>query len=268
MNKLNNKELKELGYELLDFDESKMTKLIQFMEHFPVSGKAPRGMKKDKEKVDHLHNMIKLHQETGLVSSNISAVFSYYQKKEDLDHLIDSFSGKDKVEKIKHGRLTFINESSMSEKRFKENAKGVFELLKGLKGFHRKAIEKPISISFKKASDMKSKATYKSESDEMWLKESLKLDPEERYGSIQYVIMHELGHRFERKFGHPENFSESNSYTTDYSKTESWSGSEPFAELFALSNWKDKYPQFEDKINRFEKGMREHVLDKENGMSL
>lgn len=263
---LNNTELKKLGYSLANFQEEQMFDFVKFISHFSRSGKAPKGMKKDKEKVDLLHKMVEMHRNTGLISGNIAAVFSYYQDKESMDKLVDSFTVKEKIHKLKMGRITFVNESSMGNKRFDSSAKEIFATLKSLKGFHRLAIEKPLEIHFKKASQLRSKATYKSIEDEIWIKDSAKPDPEEQYGHLQYIIIHELGHRFERKNGHPEDFREYDSYTTRYSRAESMSGCEAFAELFALSHWEDKYPEYEDKISKFKKDMNEHYMKKENSM--
>ena len=260
-------EVKEIGYQLIHFKDDDIDKLIQFMEHFPRSGRAPKGMQKHKENVDFLHKMVNMYHEHGMVSPNIAAVFSHYDSKEEIDKLVNVFAPKKKVDTLVLGRITFKNRSRMSEQRFLTNGKEIFEVLRSLKGFHRLAIEKPIEIIFKKASDMKSKAVYKSIEDEIWVKEGAKLDPEERYGHLQHIIMHELGHRAEKFYGHPETFIEYQSYTTDYSKKESFGGSEAYAELFALSHWKDKYPQYEEQISKFIGQMNRQVLEMNNRMS-
>jgi hypothetical protein len=57
------------------------------------------------------------------------------------------------------------------------------------------------------------------------------------YGAFDYIIIHELGHRYERKRGLPVDFDQAEWWTTKYSQTEGMGGSESFAELFALSNF-------------------------------
>lgn len=262
----NPEEIKKIGYKLINFQDENIDDLISFLEYFPKSGRAPKGKKKEKESIDFLHRMADMYRDYGVVSHNIHATFSYYNTKEAIDDLVDSFTKNKKTEKIVKGRITFKNESAMSEKRFIQNANEIFELLKSLKGFHRAAIEKPIIVQFKKASDMKSKAHYNSLEDEIWIKESAKLDQNERYGHLQYIIIHELGHRVERTHRLPAGFSDYQNYTTDYSKADSLAGSEAFAELFALSHWKEKYPQYQKKIEKFERLMNQHILSKENEM--
>jgi hypothetical protein len=263
---LNNSELKELGYSIRDFDDSKIDAFIQFASHFPKSGKAPKGMKKEKENVEFMHRMADLYKESGLVSFNLPGFLSHYQDKESMDLLIDSFTLKDKMHKLKMGRVTFVNESSMGNKRFESTSKDIFSTLKSLKGFHRKIIDTPIEIHFKKSGDLRAKAQYKGEKDQLWIKDSAKIDPEERYGYLQYIIIHELGHRFEGKHGHPDGFNEYSSYTTKYSRVDNMSGNEAFAELFALSHWDNKYPEYADKINKFKKDMNEHFMGNEKSM--
>lgn len=74
----------------------------------------------------------------------------------------------------------------------------------------------------------------------------------ESYGSLVYVILHELAHRYLQKVNKQSwNIDSSEWSTTKYSKTDSMTGEEKFAELFAMSHWKSKYSEHEIKINNF-----------------
>lgn len=53
------------------------------------------------------------------------------------------------------------------------------------------------------------------------------------YGSVDYILIHELGHRYERKNHVPEDFDQTEWWSTRYSTMEG----ESFAELFAMGNW-------------------------------
>ena len=74
----------------------------------------------------------------------------------------------------------------------------------------------------------------------------------EEYGSLRYIIVHELGHRFLKFNPQSWNISSSSMYTTKYSKVPTMTDEEPFAELFALSHWKHKYKEYKTQIDKFE----------------
>lgn len=249
--------IKKLGKSLLGtWDDSKMTDFIKYHSYFPSSGKAPRGKKKEFEHLQHAKKGIDIYNEYGLVPMLATSFDSYYNE-EDIDNQVDTFLGKtkkQKIEKIVIGNITFINNSSMAVSRFKSTSKTISALLKRLKGYHAKAIQKPLEIHFKYAKDMKSRAYYKSDLDQIWVKESSKAD-NELYGHLLYIIVHELGHRYEQFYKIPKGFKDIDFYTTKYSKVDGYSASETFAELFAVSFWEDKYPEYIDQIERFKKLM-------------
>jgi hypothetical protein len=99
---------------------------------------------------------------------------------------------------------------------------------------------------------MKSKAKYKTDKDELWINARKMGDTKDDYGSLVYVVLHELGHRYLRYNPQKWNYDSQEWVTTRYSMTDSMSGEEKFAELFALSHWKNKYKEYADKINKFE----------------
>jgi len=145
---------------------------------------------------------------------------------------------------------TYIKHDTLSYEKFLSNVDTVEKMLETLKGYHREAAHN-IKIKFVGSTDIKSKAKYKSDQDTILINSS-KVLPSEEYAGLNYVIVHELGHRYLKLHLQKWNYESPEWITTKYSMVDSMTGEEKFAELFALSNWKNKYSQFADKIKNFE----------------
>ena len=252
--------IKALGNELQPYDESKFEKFLEWIAYFPKSGRSPTGEKKLFDNIKFLHRQADLYRETGLISANVDSMLSWWEDDGEMDRIADVFFAKKKkprVEVIKHDRITFKNRSGMGEATFKNTVKQITKFLDDLDGFHAKTLKKPLEIHFKYAKDVKAKAVYKGLEDEIWIKSGHKAD-NELYGHLLYIILHELGHRYEYLFGLPDDFSDSQFYTTKYSHADSMGGSECFAEIFAISHWPKKYDEYETKIKRFTDMMNSH----------
>ena len=77
--------------------------------------------------------------------------------------------------------------------------------------------------------------------------------PTGTYGSLDYILIHELGHRYEEKFGSDPMFNRW--YTTRYS----YNDGEAFAELFALGHFgitKVRSDDFGERLKNFENKMK------------
>lgn len=250
---INLDDMKRVGKTFLKFQDSQIDDFIKWIDAFPVSGKSPRGMVKEFERIKSLKKYAEMYKDYKIVSSNISAAFSWL-KEEDIDKMVDAFLGKgEKVEKLQLGNCTYFNNSAMAESRFKSTSEKITSFLNTLKGFHKKALIGNLEIHFKPSKDLRSKAVYKSNLDQIWIRESNAREVDtEVYASLLYIIVHELGHRFENKVRVPDMFQDRDFYTTKYSHTDSMAGSECFAEIFAISHFgESSYPQFKDKIDKF-----------------
>ena len=75
----------------------------------------------------------------------------------------------------------------------------------------------------------------------------------EEYGSLLYIVLHELGHKFLEDKKQTWNIADSSLITTPYSAKNSMTMTEEeiFAELFALSHWENKYGKYKNQIKRF-----------------
>lgn len=238
-------------YKFLDWDKSLWNDLKVWINSLQLEvGKAPRGLKKQWDNLKFIHRQV--NSPFGLHSgalSNIGASFSL-MTKEDIDLIISKTSNKNKKVEYKGNNAIFKNKSNMAESTFLKRSKSLDKHLSTLKGFHRKAITiKPLEVIFVKKEQSKSTAVYKSELDKIFIRPDRRAIDGDKYGSFNYIITHELGHRFERLV---KSYPEFNIlYTTKYSKTNSWE-SEAFAELFALSHYGIKvYPQYENQIKKF-----------------
>lgn len=217
---------------------------VKWIEKFPKSGRSPKGKKKEFNLLQFLIHQATTYKKYGLLSwDNINNTLSHVSKEE-----FEKLFLKDKIEEIKIGNITYLNTSPLAEKSFEQKAKAIDKLLKSLKGFHKKAIFKSFKIIFKSSTQMKPRAKYKSQLDEIWVRHNAKVD-NELYGHLLYIIVHELGHRYEKFHGLPSGWRDT--YTTDYSRKIGFAASEAFAELFALSHWPKQYKEYERQIDWF-----------------
>lgn len=247
--------------ELLKFDGS--DKDIQLLKEFLSelnlkSGKSPRGMTKLYGELKFLEKQLSIGAEYGtpmIGTSNIKAVLSRWTK-EDLDTILEKMSSnKEEPIEIKLAHATFFNHSIISYKNFVKIANEIDKLLGTLKGFHAKALKPELKIYFVKKEDSKAKATYKSEKDVIYVRPD-KATSGDEYASFNYIIVHELGHRYLKLFGVKFDYDRSDWITTPYSKTDSMTGEEKFAELFALSHFNySRFPEYKEKIEKFNKEM-------------
>jgi len=248
--------LKTIGCSLLNFDDSMIEAFISWIDQFPRSGRAPKGKKTEFDHIKAWHSAADLYRNTGLIGQPIGALFTYYDQSS-IHALVDSFlaAGKTKKESLVIEGVTFLNRSSMAEKRFLALSKILAERCHQLTEFHRTAIDadkNDLKVVFKSPADQKARATYKSLDDEIWVRSDVD-DHGELYGHLQYCFVHELGHRYEYKMGLPTGFYDRAFYTTKYSYTEGMAASECFAEAFAVSHFDHKFSEYTDTIQRFKR---------------
>jgi hypothetical protein len=151
--------------------------------------------------------------------------------------------------KIETANAIYINDSFISENKFKDYVDEIEKLLNSLKGFHRKALKPKLHIKFIPKNILKVKAKYKANigntiEDELWISSSV--IPGNEYASLSYIIVHELGHRYLNYNRVNFNYNSREWSTTRYSMTSYVTEEEPFAELFALSHFKYKGKPFDD----------------------
>jgi hypothetical protein len=151
---------------------------------------------------------------------------------------------------VKKQYATYYKLDSVAYPTFIKNVDNMEDFLSTLSGFHKKAIHN-LSIRFVDSSQQKSIGKYVTDHDAIQINSKRVGNTVESYGSLRYVVLHELGHRYLRLFNQKWDHDANSWITTKYSETDSFSGEEKFAELFALSHWPDKYPQYKEKIVKF-----------------
>jgi len=160
-------------------------------------------------------------------------------------------SSEDKPNTIKKGSVTFIKKDSSSYETFIKVIDELDKFLSKLTGIHEKSA-KNLTINFVGTSEMKAKAKYLTNKDEINMRLYKGMPFDDSYGSPKYVLLHELGHRYLKK--HKQNFdiNAPEWVTTKYSKVDSWNEEEKFAELYALSYWVKKYKkEYGDVISKW-----------------
>jgi len=168
-----------------------------------------------------------------------------------------AYSSESSLPQIIKGKYATYEHSDVgSYKRFLDNIEDTEDMLSSLKGYHTKAL-KNLKIKFVSAQEIKTPAKWVARENAMWINPLSKKvgNTKDDYGSLRYIVVHELGHKFLHENPQSWDYSDSSLETTPYSKKnkDTLSEEEVFAELFALSNWKSKYPQYESQIYRFEK---------------
>lgn len=245
--------------ESIDYKGMSDDDFFKWILSLKVTKRTPQGV----NKVDHgiLSTIVQLAQKVDHVRGNKFADISIEMfaingklknirmSKEEIDSFYSGGKGKDTT--IKETHATYIKLDSVSYDKFLINIKNIEKFLGTLKGFHKKALGN-LKIRFVDASEQKSIAKYLSSFDIIQINSKKVGNTEDGYGSMVYVLLHELGHRYLKH--HPQGWDYDNKkwITTVYSKTDSMTGEEKFAELFAMSHWEDKYKQFKDLINEFE----------------
>lgn len=254
-------------------DRTKVQELAAwFRKTFRVdSAKTPKGQKKLKEEA---HRFLKTLEEYSRYESPKATLFDFdgpwgwgwsRHLQPALDDLVRYFTGegdsaagkKEQIVELKLTHAVYVSRASISEVNFRKYAEKIDAVFGRVKGWRAKALKGSLTVVFQGAGQMKSQGKYITAKDEMWVKATpaVMKRGEGSYGSADYILVHELGHRFEKFNRLPEDFDRSGWHTTSYSRTEGFGGSESFAELFALGHFDIKGNWDGAIVDRFEKLM-------------
>lgn len=201
--------------------------------------------------------------------------------KDRVPELVRFFSNEDKAEgkavpaELKLGGVTYINGIGFDEKKLKKWATSLNELWGSVKGWRHKAITTSGGLTVKLARPQEFRGTasgkYRSADDVLYVRATPNILKREggTYGAPDYIMVHELGHRYEWKVkGLPVDFDKPAWWTTKYSRSEG----EAFAELFALGHFgpgiqrvSTAVDNLPDRLERFEKVMAGGVQESEIG---
>ena len=210
-----------------------------FMENFRIEvSNTPKGGKVVKEKATlfmwEVRTGVAQTQSTARLRSDWQALKPMVPT---LVRLFSEESGIEKVVEVLTPTATYINLKGLSAATFKEYVKSLDATFGALRGWRRKALSGKFKVAL--AGPDKFRGTvagkYNAPSDTLFVRATPTVMRRSggAYASPEYILIHELGHRFERLYG-----SQSVPYTTPYSRQEgAFGNSEAFAELFALGHF-------------------------------
>ena len=75
---MNKSDIKIQGQNLLPWNGSKIDNLIEFLSHFPNSGRCPKNQKRNSEIIKCLKRQIETYAQFGCISDTIGNCLSYY----------------------------------------------------------------------------------------------------------------------------------------------------------------------------------------------
>jgi len=232
--------------------------LMQWLSTLDYIGKNPRGMKSSKEALIGIQNSYdKMLQFNLHTDENQLNILNYYISKLDVDKVNLKFGKANDTQPsiIKKKYATYIKSDSTAYSRFLKEIKDLESFLDSLTGYHKKALG-GLTIKFVSSKQQGSIAKYITKDDIIQINLKKVGRTNEEYGSLRYIVLHELGHRYVKLFRQNWNIDSIEWITTKYSTVDSWNGEEKFAELFAISHWESKYSEYSDKIERFKKQIK------------
>lgn len=235
-----------------------------FKERFRVdSAKTPKGMKLVKEEAARFLQTLEIGGSSGTVfSTMLGKVVEFYETRlsRDVDSLVKHFTsegdiGKGKSEalvEIRGSHATYRNNANVSEDNFKKVVANLDRIFATVKGWRAKAFSGGLKVVLVGSEKMKVAGKYKRDLDELWLLATPKIlkRSQNTYASPEYIIIHELGHRYERLHRTPD--VEGKAWvTTPYSQKDG----EAYAELFALGHFDGIKGPWDETVQRFEELM-------------
>lgn len=233
--------------------EKQIKELQSWMDTLDFIGKSPRGMKLQKQSLIELSKLFKTREDYGLpYEFNSYNIINFYIDTLDVDLINLKFGSISNNEPsvVTAKYATYIKSDSRKYSTFTDAINDIELFLKSLNGIHTKALN-GLNIKFVSSNKLKSIASYNSTEDLILINISKVGKTSEEYGSLRYIILHELGHRYLKSNRQNWDIDNSKWSTTKYSKIDSFSGEERFAELYAISHWKSKYNEFDSIINEY-----------------
>jgi len=158
----------------------------------------------------------------------------------DLIRYFSNEGGKIVPKEVTVGGNTYLNLVGFDQKKLGHYVTTLESIWDDLKGWRRKALSGGLKVALASPRDFQGTAggKYKSSGDVLMVRATPKVLKRTHgsYGALDYILVHELGHRYERKHNLPDDFDKSRWWTSPYSRKEG----EAFAELFALGHFKIK----------------------------
>ena len=174
---------------------------------------------------------------------------------DDLVNLFSDAGGSTMLREIRTSIATYRNLKGLSTGAFQKYVQSLDATFGALTGWRRKALSNGLTVALAGPDVFRGTAAgkYNIQGDILFIRATPAVMKRSgnQYASPEYIIIHELGHRYEKLYGAPNV-----PFTTPYSRSEGAFGqSEAFAEMFALGHFgirSYRDLQFGDVIDRFE----------------
>jgi len=206
-----------------------------FKDNFAIGmTRTPRGQKNNKLSFERLIRII------GHGRWDTQAEGEWQRIHNNLDEIVKYFSNSKSVPKeIKGKHATYLNYKGLSEKSLNNYVKKLDRVFGDLKGWRKAALTASggLTVALAGAGDFRGTASgkYKVDKDILYVKATPAITKRDKgYASPEYIVIHELGHRYDYKV-RSISLPVPTYYTTRYSV--SGGGDEVFAELFALGHF-------------------------------
>lgn len=182
----------------------------------------------------------------------------------DLVRLFTDEGSTKMLREIKGTYATYQNTRGLATKTFQKYVVALESLFGTIRGWRAKALGSNLTVSLAGPDAFRGTAAgkYVRDKDTLVVRATPKIMKRTpgKYGSPDYILIHELGHRYDVRHGTGGvDFQQTQWYTTQYSRTEGFSGlSEAFAELFALGHFgiRNVRSDFGGVVDRFEEVMK------------
>lgn len=255
-------ELKHKMHDLLEnFDVDKGKAVGAWIDdNFRVSSpKTPKGGKQLKEKAQRLVWVLK-HRAgqtagEGVAEKVRAEIESDWRDIEPhLTQFVAGFTdegGKIVPKELQQDGVTYLNEVGVDDALLEKYAMRLGAIFKSIHGWRAKALQGGLKVVLSSPRNFSGTASgkYKSNEDALYIRATPNiLKRDDGYASFEYILVHELGHRWEHKHSLPQDFDKPNWWTTKYSRKEG----ESFAELFALGHFKTTGTWDSAIVERFE----------------
>lgn len=238
--------------------------LWDLVSSFNVS-RAPAGLKSEQVLLSNMLRNYPLHKasppDANFMSKFEKLHVDWWNSHTDerLRLLKDKFTAKStQPSTVKTANATYTKDFPGSYNRFKECITHVDQFISTLQGPQAKAA-KGVKIIFSKKfsaiqDGMDQVAEYQPRTDTIVINPDKVVNSGSVYMSMNYVVLHELGHRYLKLHPQKWNIDEDRWATTPYSKVKGPNQKEEkFAELFAMAKWPTTFSKYLDTLKAFVK---------------
>lgn len=227
----------------------------------PLTGEPLRGQKTVEDWFQESQGGDPVKQQEALDKAQAEVRLRWSEIEPELAFLVTKFTdegGTVVPKELSMGATTFLNKAGLTEAKLTKYAKRLNALFKSLSGWRSKALKGGLTVVLATPKDFHGTAggKYKRDEDALYIRTTpAVLKRAAGYGSFDYILVHELGHRYERYNRLSIDFDRPNWWTTNYSRRDTMSGGESFAELFAIGHFRLTGNWDQSVVERFERVM-------------